>query len=71
MSDPSVVARRGTALTPGELRVLEAMRDTLLDEDAAAQRLGISRNTVHAQLANARSRLGVRRTRDAIRMALS
>jgi DNA-binding CsgD family transcriptional regulator len=70
MSDPSVTARRGTALTPAELRVLEIRGDT--DSDAAAAAvLGCSVHTVRAHLRNARSRLGVHSTQRAIRRALA
>jgi DNA-binding CsgD family transcriptional regulator len=62
MSDRETVARFGTPLSPAELRVIEAMRDADNEEDAA-RRLGLSRHTVRGHLANARSRLGVRSTR--------
>ena len=62
MSDTQTVARFGTPLTEAERRVIEAMRDADSEADAA-QRLGISRHTVHGHLANARSRFGVRTTR--------
>ena len=65
MSDRETVARYGTPLTPAERRVIEAMREADTEEDAA-RRLGISRHTVHNHLANARSRLGVRTTRQLI-----
>lgn len=62
MSDPALVARLGTPLTPAERRVIAVMRDC--DSEAeAARRLNISRHTVHNHLSNARSRLGVRSTR--------
>lgn len=70
MSDPSVVARHGSELTPAELRVLRAMR-TARSEADAARRLGLSPHTVHAHLRNARSRLGVKTTRQALSEALT
>lgn len=54
-------------LTARELLVLRTMRDTLLDVDEAAERLGVSRWTVEKHCGNARRKLDVRRTRDAIR----
>ena len=70
MSDPSVTARRGTGLTPAELRVLEVRDDVDTDADAALL-LGCSVHTVRAHLRNARSRLGVHSTQRAIRKALA
>ena len=49
-------------LTDGERRVVEAMRDAD-SEAAAAVILGLSRHTVHGYLRNARSKCGVRTTR--------
>lgn len=54
-----------TSLTPAELRVLEAMR-TADNERDAARRLGLSPHTVDAHLLNARRKLGVRTTRQAV-----
>ena len=65
MADPALVARPGTPLTPAERLALEAMRHADTIEDAARM-LGKSPGTVRAQLANARSRLGVRTTRQAV-----
>lgn len=70
MSDPSVTARRGTALTPAELRALSARDDADTDAEAAAL-LGCSVHTLRAHLRNARSRLGVHSTQRAIRKALA
>lgn len=70
MSDPSVTARRGSSLTPAELRALAARDDTDTDA-AAAELLGCSVHTLRAHLRNARSRLGVRSTRRAIKRALA
>lgn len=53
------------ALTPAELRVLDAMRDAETEEDAARE-LGLSKHTVHNHLANARAKLRVRSTRLAV-----
>ena len=65
MADPSTVAPFGTSLTAAEREVL-AVR-ALVDSDAeAAVRLGKSVHTVREQLANIRSRLGVRTTARAI-----
>lgn len=52
-------------LTAGERRVLEAMRFAA-SEAEAARILGLSRHTVHNYLRNARSKLDVRTTRQAI-----
>jgi DNA-binding CsgD family transcriptional regulator len=49
-------------LTPAEQRVVEAMR-TAQNEADAAERLGLSRHTVHAYLRNARAKRNVRTTR--------
>jgi DNA-binding CsgD family transcriptional regulator len=68
MSDPSVTARRGTPLTPAELRALE-MREQVDTDAEAALLLGCSVHTLRAHLRNARSRLGVRSTQRAIRKA--
>jgi DNA-binding CsgD family transcriptional regulator len=68
VSDVGTVARLGTSLTAAELRVLRAMKDAD-SERAAALALGLSRHTVHSLLANARSRLGVHTTRQAIAKA--
>jgi DNA-binding CsgD family transcriptional regulator len=66
VSDPTLTAPLGSALTPAERRALEARGQ--VDTDAeAARALGISVHTLRAHLANARSRLGVRRTDRAIR----
>lgn len=69
MSDPSVVARRGTELTTAELRALQ-VRDEVDTDAAAAAILGCSVHTLRSHLRNARSRLGVRSTRRAIKKAL-
>lgn len=69
MSDPSIVARRGTELTPREREVLlEVWRRGSVA--GAARALGLSRHTVNGHLKNARSRLGVRTTIQAIRRVL-
>ncbi len=65
MADPATVAPLGTPLTPAESRVLAVMCDAATEREAATE-LGISPHTVHAHLANARSRLGVKTTRQAI-----
>lgn len=65
MSDPSVTARRGTALTPAERHALEVRDATDTDAQAAAI-IGCSVHTLRAHLRNARSRLGVRSTQRAI-----
>lgn len=64
----ATVARRGTPLTVAERRALEVMKAADTEADAA-HILGVSRGTVHAHLANARSRLDVRTTRQAITKA--
>ena len=70
MSDPSITARRGTALTASERRALEARADTDTDAEAA-EVIGCSVHTIRAHLRNARSRLGVRSTQRAIREVLA
>lgn len=60
---PTSGARIDARLTPGELRVIGAMK-TARNEADAARRLGISVHTVHAHLRNARSRFGARSTRE-------
>lgn len=52
-------------LTSQERRAVEAMRAADSEADAAAT-LGLSPHTVHNYLRNARSKLGVRTTRQAI-----
>jgi DNA-binding CsgD family transcriptional regulator len=49
-------------LTTGEQRVVDAMR-TAANEADAAERLGLSRHTVHAYLRSARAKRNVRTTR--------
>lgn len=49
-------------LTAQEQRVVDAMR-TARSEAAAADRLGLSRHTVHAYLRSARAKRNVRTTR--------
>lgn len=49
-------------LTIQELRVIEAMR-TAASEAEAAERLGLSRHTVHNYLRSARAKRNVRTTR--------
>ena len=49
-------------LTPAEERVVDAMR-TADSEAEAAERLGLSRHTVHAYLRSARAKRNVRTTR--------
>lgn len=49
-------------LTTAERRVVEAMR-TASSEQEAADRLGLSRHTVHSYLRSARSKRNVRTTR--------
>lgn len=66
MSDPSITAPRGSALTAAERRALEVRAETDTDADAA-ELLGCSVHTLRAHLRNARSRLGVRSTHRAIR----
>lgn len=61
MSDVPIFDR----LTPAELRTLEAMREADT-ELAAAKVLGLSAHTVHTNLRNVRSKLGVRSTRQAL-----
>lgn len=68
MADALTIAPKGTPLTPAERRALQARYWTDTDAEAAAV-LGISVHTLRAQLANARSRLGVARTERAIRVA--
>jgi DNA-binding CsgD family transcriptional regulator len=70
VSDPSVTARRGTALTPAELTALRVRDETDTDNDAAAL-IGCSVHTLRSHLRNARSRLGVRSTQRAIKKALA
>jgi len=70
MSDPSVTARRGTALTPAEITALRVRGETDTDADAAVL-LGCSVHTLRSHLRNARSRLGVHSTQRAIRRALA
>lgn len=65
MSDPATVAPPGTPLTAAEERALRLMA-VVASEAEAARDLGVSRHTVHAHLRNARSRLGVRTTRQAV-----
>lgn len=65
MSDPATTARYGTPLTPQERRCLLEMASARTI-DHAARRLGLSPHTVRAYLRNARSRLGVRTTREAL-----
>jgi DNA-binding CsgD family transcriptional regulator len=65
VSDTSVTARRGSALTPAEIRALE-VRDTTDTDAEAARVIGCSVHTLRAHLRNARSRLGVHSTRRAI-----
>lgn len=50
------------SLTAAERRVVDAMR-TADSEAEAAERLGLSRHTVHAYLRSARSKRNVRTTR--------
>jgi len=57
-------------LTARELLVLRLMRDHHATEAEVAELLNVSEHTVHAHLRNARSKLGVRSTRLAIRRAL-
>lgn len=63
MSDWPSTAPFGSELTPAERRTLDAMR-TARSEADAAERLGLSRHTVHGHLRNARSRCGVQTTRE-------
>lgn len=70
MSDSPTVAPYGTPLTEREMAVLMAVWETG-GYSSAAQRLGISRNTVKNHLVNARSRLGVHTTLEAIRRVLA
>lgn len=68
MSDPALVAPLGSPLTPRERAVLESWwrhRASRSPERRVADELGISRFTVHAHLANVRSRLGVTKTFEA------
>ena len=69
MSDPATNAPYGSPLTTRELQALRA-RDNADTDEEAAQRLGISVHTMRCHLANARSRLGVRTTHRAIRIAV-
>lgn len=69
MSDRATVAPFGTALTPAERYALR-VRDQVDTDAEAAERLGISIHTLRNHLANARSKLGVRSTRRAIRAVL-
>lgn len=59
-----------SALTTRELEVLLAMADARTIE-VAARRLGLSPHTVRAHLRNARSRLGVSTTREALAKVLA
>jgi len=63
MADAQTVARRGSSCTEAELRVIDVMRQYVTEAECA-RRLGLSQHTVHAHLRNARSRLGVRTTRE-------
>lgn len=65
MSDPATTAPFGTALTMAERRVLAVMATADNEADCAVL-LNLSPHTVHAYLRNARSRLGVKTTRQAI-----
>lgn len=49
-------------LTPAEQRVVDAMRTAESEQDAA-DRLGLSRHTIHAYLRSARAKRNVRTTR--------
>jgi DNA-binding CsgD family transcriptional regulator len=68
VSDPATVAPPGSRLTPSEEAALRAMWDHGTIE-RAARALGRSPHTVRGHLANARSRLGVSTTIEAIREA--
>jgi DNA-binding CsgD family transcriptional regulator len=70
MSDVATVAPIGTKLTRREHEVLIAMADSRSIAHAA-RRLGISPHTVSAHLRNARSRLGVTTTREALARVLA
>jgi DNA-binding CsgD family transcriptional regulator len=70
VSDVALVARPGTPLTDGERKALRAIWDHGT-EAAAAVALDIPRGTLHAQLANARSRLRVHTTLQAVRKGLN
>jgi DNA-binding CsgD family transcriptional regulator len=65
MSDPATTAPYGSPLTAAELRVVRAMRVATSEADAA-RRLNLSPHTVKAHLRNARSRLGVKTTRELV-----
>lgn len=65
MTDLATVAPFGSPLTPAERRVIQVMR-TADSYEHAARLLGISPNTVRNHLANARSRMGVKTTRQLI-----
>jgi DNA-binding CsgD family transcriptional regulator len=69
VSDTATVAPPGSALTPAELRALRAVWEHG-SIPRAAHALGRSPRTIQALLANARSRLGVTTTLEAIREAI-
>jgi DNA-binding CsgD family transcriptional regulator len=69
MSDPATNAPYGSPLTSREIQVLRARDNADTDEEAAAK-LEISVHTLRSHLANVRSRLGVRTTHRAIRIAV-
>jgi DNA-binding CsgD family transcriptional regulator len=58
------------SLTPAEARVLLVMARAKSERDAARQ-LGLNRHTVHMHLRNARSKLGVKTTRQAVASVLA
>lgn len=66
MSNPADIGRHGTKITPAERRALDAVWNHGGVKEAASA-LGLSVNTVQAQLATARSRLGEPSTLAAIR----
>jgi DNA-binding NarL/FixJ family response regulator len=70
MSDTATVAPRGTPLTDRERQVLLAIATTG-DLPGAARKLGLSYHTVRGHAQNARSRLGVRTTLQAIMKVLA
>lgn len=64
-----IAASVSNSLTSGELKALDLAADGL-NHDAAAEKLGISKETYKSQLATGRGRLGAKNSPHAVRLAM-